>query len=156
MTHRQQIGYPSARRTLRPYGRVTVLAMASLVVGCTPQLYGYAQVKKSDQYISPSTLKTIVAQKLTREQVIQQLGPPDGSNAKAKTIGYERCTSSKGWGIFGTASVADCQRAVIWFDEEGRSCAQHSRVEYKAYDQSGFIYTFDEWLAADPPPPVIE
>lgn len=136
--------------------RVALLAAMLVVVGCTPQLYGYAKIRESDRYIPPSVLKSIVKQQLPQADVILQLGEPDGTNERRNTIGYERCTTSTGYGVFGSAQATDCQRVVIWFDEEGRARAQHSGVAYRAYDQDGFIYSFSDWLAAPPPPPPIE
>jgi hypothetical protein len=130
---------------------LTVIATLAGISGCTPQLYGYETIKDSDRYIPDKTLNSIVEQKLTREDVVRQLGEPDGTNATANTIGYERCVSSKGWGVFGSAGVEDCQRVVIWFSDQDRARAQRSLVQYTAYDQSGFIYSFDEWLAAQHP-----
>ena len=145
-----------ARSWLEHLGSLVLLAAMVAVAGCTPQLYGYDRIRDSDRYISPSILKGVVKQQLTRAEVIRQLGEPDGTNERRNSIGYQRCATSTGYGVFGSADATDCQRAVIWFDERGRAVAQHSGVAYRAYEQEGFSFSFEQWLDAPPPPPAIE
>ena len=94
-----------AHRCGRCLTGVAALAAAS---ACTPTLYGYERVRDSDQYIADATREAIVAQGLSLEQVVQQLGAPDGTNEEAHTIGYSRCVQSTGWGVFGPGNVDNC------------------------------------------------
>lgn len=133
---------------------VCAAAAATLVAiaGCTPTLYGYEKVRETDIYIADAAREEIVAQGLGREQVIGRLGQPDGTNEKVRTIGYSRCHRSTGWGVFGPGPVDNCQRAIFWFDEEGRARAQRSATAKCGYDTTCFGRSLAQWLA-DPPPP---
>jgi hypothetical protein len=130
---------------------LTAIAAVTVIAGCTPTLYGYERVRDSDKYISDAVRKEIVAQGLSRAQVIEQLGLPDGTNDEARTIGYSRCIRSSGWGAFGPGNVDSCQRAIFWFDEKGRAFAQRSSIAKCGYDKTCFGRPFAQWLA-DPPP----
>jgi hypothetical protein len=66
---------------------VLVSALLICAAGCTPELYGYKRIRISDQHISDEIRKSIVEQGFTREQVIQQLGEPDGGFYPISTDG---------------------------------------------------------------------
>ena len=104
------------------------IAVLIAIGGCTPELYGYKKVRDTDVYISDATRKEIVAQGLSREQVIERLGRPDGTTDDPRYISYTRCVRSTGWGVFGPGDVENCQRAVFRFDEAGRAYEQSSSI----------------------------
>jgi hypothetical protein len=70
---------------------------------------------------------------MSRAEVIQRLGEPDAVNEDARSIGYERCISSKAYTIpvvlvplpipMRRFDITDCSRAGIWFDEQDHATA---------------------------------
>jgi hypothetical protein len=109
------------KRCARVVQALMVATLAGLTSASSPAFYGHDRIRDSDQYIARTTLEKMIEQKLTRDEIIQRLGAPDGTNAIANTIGYERCVSSTGISLFGPATVKECQRTIIWFDEGGRA-----------------------------------
>jgi len=113
---------------LRAVGFLTLFAALLGVASCTPELYGYKKIEESAEYISPATRTAIVSQGLSREQVIQLLGQPDGTQGDLSGLSFTRCIKSTGVGVFGPGEVESCQETVVWFDEKGRANAQRSTI----------------------------
>lgn len=126
-----------------------------LLTGCIGDTvpFAYDGLEDSGLAISKSTLQRIIDDHLTREETIRLLGKPDGTNSEVRSIGYERCTDSKGY----TSSwffvpvwvrpvdVMDCQRAGVWFDDQDRAHAWDATRE--TGEAVGFSTSLDEWLA---------
>jgi len=131
-------------------GRIPRYAICNLIVsialvsaGClgTSKPIGHEAIRRSDLYISESVLSEIINAHLSRSAVILQLGEPDEVNEAIRSIGWERCVSSKGYSSewffvpyrVTSMEVTDCQFAGVWFDEQDRAVAWDATRHNSAY-----------------------
>jgi len=116
---------------------VIVVAIVFITTSCgTLEPLDYEKVERSATYVGKDQVAEIVAEALSREDVISSLGEPAVKNDETRGFGFERCLDSESVEILWTpiplmvnGKVKDCQFIAVWFNESGHAVRAASYVK---------------------------